>query len=166
MPDFSKASCISILGIKIIHFYKIFMKKIFLLLPAYMLLFCLSAYSQNINTDSLTLISQISADKLKLAKLQNQIEEKTNNKQDASEQAQISADANASAATKLSNNPENKQLAKKADNKAGDAKSEARNARKEARRLENLMKDISKMKSKISIEENKLKNYTPVTMIK
>ena len=136
------------------------MKRLSLLPLACMLLFCIPVFSQNINTDSLSLISKISADKLKLARLQNQIEEKTGNKQEAFEKAQKSADANNTAANKLSDNPENKKLARKADNKASEAKGEARNARKESRRLDNLNKDIRDLKSKIADEETKLNRYT------
>ena len=135
-------------------------KRILLLVPVYFLVFSASVFSQNINTDSLTLISKISSDKLKLGKLQNEIEQKTKNKMDASIQAQKSANANTDAANKLSDDPQNKRLARKADNKASDAKSEARYARKEERRLDNLNKDIRDLKNKIADEELKMKKYT------
>lgn len=135
-------------------------KRILLLVPAYLLVFSASVFSQNINTDSLALISKISSDKLKLGKLQNEIEQKTKNKMDASIQAQKSANANTDAANKLSDDPQNKRLARKADNKASDAKSEARYARKEERRLDNLNKDIRDLKNKIADEELKMKKYT------
>ena len=129
-------------------------------MPVYFLVFSASVFSQNINTDSLALISKISSDKLKLGKFQNEIEQKTKNKMDASIQAQKSANANTDAANKLSDDPQNKKLARKADNKAGDARSEARNARKEERRLDNLNKDIRDLKNKIADEELKMKKYT------
>lgn len=129
-------------------------------MPVYLLVFSASVFSQNINTDSLALISKISSDKLKLGKLQNEIEQKTKNKMDASIQAQKSANANTDAANKLSDDPQNKRLARKADNKASDAKSEARYARKEERRLDNLNKDIRDLKNKIADEELKMKKYT------
>ena len=140
------------------------MKKTFLLIPVYLLIFSVSSFSQNINTDSLALISKISSDKLKLGKLQNEIEQKTKNKMDASIQAQKSANENTNAANKLSDDPQNKRLARQADNKAGDAKSEARNARREERRLDNLNKDIRDLKNKIADEELKMKKYTPVSI--
>lgn len=129
-------------------------------MPVCLLVFSASVFSQNINTDSLALISKISSDKLKLGKLQNEIEQKTKNKMDASIQAQKSANANTDAANKLSDDPQNKRLARKADNKASDAKSEARYARKEERRLDNLNKDIRDLKNKIADEELKMKKYT------
>jgi cell division septum initiation protein DivIVA len=138
------------------------MKKTFLLIPVCLLIFSVSSFSQNINTDSLALISKISSDKLKLGKLQNEIEQKTKNKMDASMQAQKSANENTNAANKLSDDPQNKKLARQADNKAGDAKSEARNARKEERRLDNLNKDIRDLKNKIADAELKMKKYTMV----
>jgi methyl-accepting chemotaxis protein len=117
---------------------------------------------QQINTDSLKLISQISADQLKLAKLQNMIDQKTQNKADAAEKAQLSANDNTTAANNLSDNPENKQLAKDAANKAEDARSDAKKGRKESARLDKLHKEIREMKSKIADEQIKLSQYTPV----
>lgn len=124
-----------------------------------LLFLCMSISAQKVNTDSLSLVSKISADQLKLGKLQNQLEQKTKNQQDASEQAQQSANENATAADKLSDNPENKKLARKANNKAGDAKSDARNARKEAKNLDNLNKDIQDLKNRIADNQVKLNKH-------
>jgi len=137
------------------------MKK--MLLPAIIgaLFLCTSVSAQKVNTDSLSLISKISADQLKLGKLQNQVDQKTRNKQDASEQAQKSANENAIAATKLSNLPEDKKLARKADNKASDARSDSKNARKQAGQLDKLNQDILELKNKIAVEQAKLNNYIP-----
>src|ERR1700744_2072426 len=76
--------------------------------------------AQKINTDSLSLISRISADQLKLAKLQNTVEEKTRDKQDQATTAQQSADKNKTAADRLSDAPTDKSEARKADNAASD----------------------------------------------
>jgi hypothetical protein len=135
------------------------MQKVLLLTSIGLLFFCLPVFAQKVNTDSLSLVSKISADQLKLGKLQSQLEQKTKNKQDASERAQKSANANSNAADKLNDNPENKKLARKANNKASDAKSDSRNARKESDRLDNLNKDIQDLKKRIADNQVKLNKY-------
>ena len=148
------------------------MKKTFFLVSACLLFICTGAFAREnnsdtlypkANTDSLSLVKKISADQLKLGELQNEVEQKTKNKQDASAKAQQSADDNTEAATKLSGDPDNKKLARKANNSAGDAKSDAKSSRKETQRLTNLNKQILDLKKKIADEQIKLNVYiTPV----
>ncbi|MBV4359044.1 hypothetical protein [Pinibacter aurantiacus] len=114
---------------------------------------------QKANTDSLSLVSKISEDQLKLGKLQNQVEQKTKNKQDASQQAQKSADANTTAAGKLSDHPEDKKLARTANNNAGSAKSDSKTARKESSSLDKLNVDIQDLKNKIAANQVKLDKF-------
>jgi flagellar biosynthesis chaperone FliJ len=135
------------------------MQKVLLLASIGLCFFCMSVSAQKVNTDSLSLASKISADQLKLGKLQNQLEQKTKNKQDASVQAQKSANENSNAADKLNDNPENKKLARKANNRAGDAKSDSRNARKESDRLDNLNKDIQDLQKRIANNQVKFNKY-------
>ena len=135
------------------------MQKVLLLTSIGLLFLCMSISAQNVNTDSLSLVSKISADQLKLGKLQNQIEQKTQNQQDASEQAQKSANENSNAADKLSDNPENRKLARKANNKASDAKSDSRNARKESSSLDKLNNDIQDLKNRIANNQVKLNKH-------
>lgn len=135
------------------------MKKVLLLTSIGLLFFCMSVSAQKVNTDSLSLVSKISADQLKLGKLQNQVEQKTKNQVDASEQAQKSANENSTAADKLSDNPENRKLARKANNRASDAKSDSRSARRESNNLNNLNKDIQDLKNKISNNQVKLNRH-------
>jgi len=118
--------------------------------------------AQKINTDSLSLVAKISADQLKLAKLQNTVEEKTRDKQDQATTAQQSADKNKTAADRLSDDPTDKTQARKADNAAGDAKSDSKKARKASDRLKNLNKDIDELKAKIAENQAKLNAYIPV----
>lgn len=132
------------------------MQKVLLLTSIGLLFLCMSVTAQKINTDSLSLVSKISADQLKLGKLQNQLEQKTKNQQDASVQAQQSAKENVAAADKLNENPENKKLARKANNRASDAKSDSRNARKEANTLNKLNKDIQDLQKRIANNQAKL----------
>lgn len=135
------------------------MQKILLLTSIGLLFFCMSVSAQKVNTDSLSLVSKISEDQLKLGKLQNQVEQKTKNKQDASEQAQKSANENSTAAGKLSDKPKDKKLARTANKKASDAKSDSRNARKEESRLDKLNKDIQDLKNRIAKNQAKLNKY-------
>ncbi|THU38221.1 hypothetical protein FAM09_16205 [Niastella caeni] len=135
------------------------MQKVLLLTSIGLLFFCLSVFAQKVNTDSLSLVSEISADQLRLGKLQNQLEQKTKNKEDASAQAQKSANENSAAADKLRDNSDNKKLARKANNKAGNAKSDSRNARRESDRLDELNKDIQQVKNRIADNQVKLNKY-------
>jgi hypothetical protein len=135
------------------------MKRILALTSICFLFFNTTISAQKVNTDSLSLVSKISSDQLKLGKLQNTVEQTTKDKQDASMKAQKSADENSVAARKLSDNPEDKKLAREAKNKAGDAKSDARNARKEEGKLDDLNRDIQDLKNKIASEQVKLNKY-------
>jgi len=67
------------------------LKKSFVLSLLGLLFFGLAASAQIVNKDSLSLVSKISADKEKLAKLQNSVAEKTKEKKQTAEQAQESA---------------------------------------------------------------------------
>jgi len=135
------------------------MQKVLLLTSIGLLFFGMSVSAQKVNTDSLSLVSKISVDQLKLGKLQNQLEQKTKNKQNASEQAQKSANENSNAADNLRDKPENRKLARKANNKAGDARSDSRYARREANRLDNLNKDIQNLNNRIADNQVKLNKH-------
>jgi flagellar biosynthesis chaperone FliJ len=135
------------------------MQKVLLLTFIGLLFFCIPTIAQKVNTDSLSLVSKISTDQLRLGKLQNQLEQKTKNKEDASEQAQKSANENSAAADKLRDNSDNKKLARKANNKAGNAKSDSRNARRESDRLDELNKDIQEVTNRIADNQVKLNKH-------
>jgi len=125
----------------------------------------MSVSAQQINTDSLSLISKISANQLKLAKLQNTVEEITRDKQDHATSAQQSADKNKTAADRLSDDPTDKKVARKADNAASDARSEAKKARKASDKLKDLNKNIADLKNKIANDQEKLNAYRNVTSV-
>ncbi|MES1249794.1 MAG: hypothetical protein ABUL46_03875 [Chitinophaga rupis] len=122
-----------------------------------------SLSAQQINTDSLSLVSKISSDQLKLGKLQNMVEEKTREKQDAATKAQQSADANKTAADRLGDASQDKKLARQADNKAGDARSDAKKARIAADNLDKLNKNIQELQDKIAKNQSRLDKYLPPT---
>jgi hypothetical protein len=111
------------------------------------------------NKDSLSLVSKIYRDQLKLGKLLSQLEQQTNEQQDASEKAQTSANKNSTAADKLSDNPDSKKLARKAQNKASDAKKDSRNARIESDNLDKLHRDIRYLKNRIENNKAKLNKH-------
>jgi hypothetical protein len=137
------------------------MKKTFYLIPIGMLLISTSVIAQKANVDSLKLVAQIGQDQLALGKLQNQVQQKTINKQNATIDAQNSASNNANAAEKLNADPTNKALANNASNSASDAKSDARKSRKDSVKLDDLNKNIMQLKSKIAEEQYKLSVYSP-----
>lgn len=126
------------------------------------MLFGIAVFAQTpkANTDSLTLAASISEHQLKLGKLQNEVDQKTKNKQDAAAQAQKSANENSAAASNLTGSPDDRKLARQADNKAADARGDARSSRKETRRLNNLNSDINDLKAKIADEQFKMTKYT------
>jgi small-conductance mechanosensitive channel len=138
------------------------MQKRWLSISIGVLFFCGAApmvSAQKVNTDSLSLVSKISSDQLKLGKLQNEVDQKTRDKKDAAEQAQKSANENTDAANKLSTNPQDKKYARRADNAASDARRDAKRARKASDRLDDLNKDIQNLQGRIAGEQNKLTKY-------
>ena len=135
------------------------MLKVILLASIGVSFLCVKASGQQINTDSLKLITKINDDQLKLGKLQNTVDQKTKDKGEDVIAAQKSADKNATAANKLSNDPENKKDARQANNSAADAKSNARKARQAANRLDKTNKDIADLESKIAKEQAEMNRY-------
>lgn len=136
------------------------MQKLLLSTSIGVLLFGLSVSAQQVNIDSLTLISKISADQLKLGKLQNAVYERTKDKQDGAIVAQQSADKNSTAATRLSDDPMDKKTAQQASSAASNAKSDAKKARKASDKLDDLNKDIADLKAKIAQEQQELNRFT------
>jgi uncharacterized coiled-coil protein SlyX len=126
----------------------------------------LSVSAQAINTDSLSLVAKISEDQLKLAKLQNTVQEVTRAKADYAVAAQQSADKNRTAAGRLSDDATDKSGANKAYDAASDAKSDAKKARKASDKLKNLNKDIADLQDKIAKNQQKLNVYLPVPFAK
>jgi hypothetical protein len=141
------------------------MKKVCVFASMGLLLICSTISAQPVNTDSLKIISIISKYQLKLGKLQNAVDQKTQNKQDGAIKAQQSADQNVTDANRLSNDPQNKRDAKQAENAASEAKSDAKKARKATDVLNKLNKNIAELQSKISDEKIKLSRYTAASAI-
>jgi cell division protein FtsL len=134
------------------------MKKVILIIG---LLTCaVSMYAQQPNKDSLSLVSKISSDEAKLARLESQVAEKTKDKNDAADRAQQSAKENAEAAKRLDRDPQDKKRARKSDNAASDARSDAKKARIAANNLDKLNNDIARLRDKITKEKSRLEKYT------
>jgi hypothetical protein len=109
--------------------------------------------------DTLALKKQINARKLKLAKLENNVEQKRLEVEAATKNAQQSADVNADAAARLSNNAQDKSLARKAKKAAKVAKNDSRHARIAAENLTNLRNEMASLKNKIASDEAKLGSF-------
>ena len=138
------------------------------LITAGLVAFSLAASAQKINTDSLSIVSKISEYQLKMAKLQNTVQQTTYDKQDAAVKVQNASDKSSQDATRLDNDPQNKQLAKTSDNAASDARKDSKAARKANRKLDDLNKEISVLNGKITDQQTRLSVYTgtatPVTV--
>jgi hypothetical protein len=139
------------------------MQKLLLITAIVLLGFSISVSAQELNKDSISLVSKIEDDKSKLAELQTQLEERLKSKGDAIAKAQRSANANSTAADKLSDDPKNKKLAKKADKSSSVARKDAKAARIETEKVEKLNKNIRSTKKRIAKNEKRLKKYTQAT---
>jgi small-conductance mechanosensitive channel len=120
-------------------------------------------HAQNVNTDSLKLIAQISKEQLRLGKMQNEVSGKIKDKQEAAARAAKSADENQKAASDLASDPQNKQLAHDADKLAGRANRDARKARKAAASLDELNQSIAESQQLVAKLQGKLAQYRAVT---
>lgn len=136
------------------------MQKLLLITATVLLGFSISTSAQELNKDSISLVSKIEDDKSKLSDLQTQLEERLKSKGDAIAKAQRSANANSSAADKLSDDPRNKKLAKKADKSSSVARKDAKAARIETGKVDKLNKNIRSTKKRIAKNEKRLKKYT------
>ena len=157
---------------EIVIFYKNTIMKLKFINAFILLMICsVAASAQVVSTDSITMLKtekndlklgkKINDNKLKLAKLENSVQGKEHDLQQANDDSKRSADDNASAASKLSANPTDKSLARRADQTASVAKRDARRARNAAKDVDDLKKDIADLKSKIASDEKKL-SVTPV----
>ena len=125
-----------------------------------------SLYAQAVTQDSIAILKQqkeslkisrkLNERKLELAKLENNVEKKTQDVHNTAQQAQASANENGQAATNLTGNAQDEKLAKKASKSADNAKSDAKRARKAIKSLANLQNDIADLKKKIVDDEMKL----------
>ena len=133
-----------------------------------------SLYAQLITQDSIAILKQqkeslkiskkLNERKLQLAKLENNVEKKTQDVHNTAQQAQASANENGQAATNLTSNAQDEKLAKKASKSADNARSDAKKARKAVQSLANLQNDIADLRKKIAEDEMKL-GAVPATRV-
>jgi hypothetical protein len=111
---------------------------------------------------SLELSTKINELKMKLAKLENTLDNKTRELDGTTESARQAANDNSTAASKLADDPQNKKLARHAESSGDNAKKSAKRARIATDDLSDLKKDIEALKNKIMKDEAKLA-FNPVT---
>jgi len=106
--------------------------------------------------DAIELSKSVNDKKTQLAKLQNDLEKKNKEAQDAAIKAEQSAKENQAAASRLSSNAQDKKLANQAKSSARRAERDAKAARKAADNQKSMQEDIAKLQSEISEEESKI----------
>jgi chromosome segregation ATPase len=99
---------------------------------------------------------QLARNRDKLARLEKEYQDKTNNKQKAIESAEASAAANRTAAVELSDDATNRAKARKAEKSASRARRETKSLQRADKNLERLEKDINKVKREIADDEKTL----------
>jgi len=107
---------------------------------------------------SLELSGKINDNKIKLAKMENEVDRKNSDVRNTAAEAKSAAADNQEAASNLTNNPQDKKLARKAEKSANLAQKNAKRARVAADDLANLLKDIQSLKNKIADQQSKLTN--------
>ena len=147
------------------HWPKI-MKKTWILMLTGMILFCGVVSAQVVTKDSISALNNekeklkiaksLNENKLKLAKLENEVAKYADKVQKTAEGSQKAADDNQEAANDLSNDAQDKKKAKSAKKAANHAEDNAKDARKANEKLKDLTKDIDELKKKIREDEQKL----------
>jgi predicted nucleic acid-binding Zn-ribbon protein len=138
------------------------------------IIFSITASAQVVTKDSMNILKQqkealkigkrLNERKLELAKLENSVENKSQEMQNYAQQAQTSANDNADVSNKLASDAQDEKLASKASKAASNAKSDAKKARKAAKNFTGLQKDIELLKKKIAEDEAKLAALPPLPM--
>ncbi|MBC7424045.1 MAG: hypothetical protein H7334_11400 [Ferruginibacter sp.] len=150
------------------------MKIKYILSTAIVLIISISLSAQLVSKDSINNLKQqkealkigedLTKNKLKLAELQNSVEKKTQQQQNAAQQAQNAASDNSTAASNLSTNVQDEKLAKQASKKANDAKNSTNKANKADKDLEKLNNNIEKLQKQIAEDEAKLATMPPINV--
>jgi hypothetical protein len=150
------------------------MKKYLLLSILTLSFYGFSANAQEVTKDSISILKQeketleikqrLNENKLKLAKLENQVEGKTDDVNSSAQKAQDAANGNQESAEKLNNNSQDKKLAKEARKDAKRAEKAAKAGRNASGDLSDLQKDIRNLKKKIAEDEDRLTILEPVAI--
>lgn len=112
----------------------------------------------------LEIAKKINENKLKLAKLENQLDSRTNELYRTRDEAEKAAIENQHAANELASDPQDNKKAKAAKRAGNRAESSAKKASKAADKLKDLSQDIDDLKKKIADDEQKL-NVTSGTSL-
>ena len=133
-----------------------------------------SAHAQEVSKDSINILKQekqnleiskrLNENKLKLAKLENTLQQKNDAVTSSASDAQKAAADNQETAQKLNNDSQDRKLAKRASKDAKHAQKAARAGRNAVDDLEDLQKDIQSLKKKIAEDEAKLGIVTTATV--
>ena len=123
-------------------------------------------FGQDLNIQSVTTLNEqkqnieankkLNDQKIQLAKLENELAEKTADVQKISQEAQQAANENKDLAEKLSQDPKDKSAADRAGKSARKAEKLARSANKTASGQDQLVKDIASLKEKIAQSESEV----------
>lgn len=142
------------------------MKKIILLVSVICMTGTISIQAQSVTNDSISTLKQekknlviskrLNENKLKLAKLQNTVQEKMNNVSSTTKNAQNAAADNKESADKLNDDSQDKKLARKSRKDAKNAQSAGKAGRNANEDLNDLQNDIEKLKKQIAKDEAKL----------
>ncbi|GGB79587.1 porin family protein [Dyadobacter sediminis] len=125
----------------------------------------ISASAQGVSKDSINMLNQqkeaieiskkLNEKRIELAKLENELTEKTSKANQAAQEAQNAAAENEDLANRLRNDAKNKDLANQANKSAKQAEKSSKNARKAAEDVEDTNKKIESLRKEIAEEESK-----------
>lgn len=125
-----------------------------------------SIHAQTVTSDSISVLKQerknldiskrLNENKLKLAKLQNTVQGKTDDVSSTTKSAQNAAAENKETAQKLNDDSQDKGLARKSRKDAKNAQSAGKAGRNANDDLKDLQSDIEKLKKQIAKDEAKL----------
>lgn len=110
----------------------------------------------NTEKDRLKIEKTLNENKLELAKLQNEEDERSVNEKKTAVDAQNAASSNQDAANTLSADSKNKKKAKAAHKAADNAEGNAKDARKASDKLDDLHKKIDELKKKVMEDEQRI----------
>ena len=142
------------------------MKKIILISAVIISTGAFSVQAQEVTKDSISILKKqkddleiskrLNDNKLKLAELQNTVQQKTADSSSSAKDAQQAAADNQETAEKLNNDSQDKKLAKKARKDAKHAQSAAKAGRNASGDLADLQKEIASLQKKIKEDEARL----------
>jgi hypothetical protein len=129
------------------------------------MLMAISATAQGVSKDSINMLNQqkesieiskkLNEKRIELAKLENELTEKTKKANETAQEAQKAAGENEDLANRLRSDAQNKDLANQANKSAKQAEKSSKNARKAAEDVEDINKKIESLRKEIAEDEAK-----------